>query len=157
MPVCYNISTSLCSQSFKLGGEVPELECCILPFFLFADSDDDFAGQGSDGLNALAAVPMLDWHCADADGRKTAGCLRSCELAPADSGRACWAEGGSLAVTAWLTTVTEHSLGRFRAANTQTASLATWHALSLDECSNSNAEMCRPWSRHSHEPPLARW
>jgi hypothetical protein len=46
-------------------------------------------------------------------------------------------------MTAWLTTVTEHSLGRFRAASTQTASLATCHASSFDECSYSNAQMCK--------------
>jgi len=83
MPVCYNISTSLCSQAFKFGSEV--LQCCILPFFLLADSDDDFAGQGSNLLDALAVRPAPDWHCADADGRKTTGCLRSCNLAATDS------------------------------------------------------------------------
>lgn len=130
-------STSLCSQSLMFGSK-----CCLFSLFLSADSEDDFAGQGSsNGLNALAAEPMLDWPCADADRRKT-GCLMSCKLAAADSVRACWAEGGSSPGTASLTTLTEHSLGRFRAANTQTASLATWHASSFDQCSNNNAQMC---------------
>ena len=116
-------------------------KCCLFSLFLSAASEDDFAGQGSsNGLNALAAEPMLDWPCADADRRKT-GCLRSCKLAAADSVRACWAEGVSFAVSAWLTTVTDNSLGRFRTASTQTASLATWHASSFDACSNNNAWM----------------